>query len=78
LISFINLLLALLWVGIGIPMCIGGLVRRFHDRNKSGWRVLLVMIPFLNLLFAFELFFLPGDRISNEFGAPPVGLRIGH
>ena len=61
----------------GIPMCICGLVRRFHDRGKSGWRVLLLLIPIWGLVVAFELYFFQGDLTDNEFGTPPVGLRVG-
>lgn len=63
---------------LGFPMYMCGLVRRFHDRGKSGWSLLGLLIPFLNLVFGFELYFLSGDPTSNEFGAPPVGLRIGY
>jgi uncharacterized membrane protein YhaH (DUF805 family) len=78
LMAFIGWLATVAALVLGIPMYLCGVVRRFHDRGKSGWSVLLLLIPFLNLIFAFELYFLPGDPASNEFGADPVGLRIGH
>ncbi len=62
---------------VGTPMFICGLVRRFHDRGKSGWSVLLLLIPIWNLGVLFALFFLEGDLTSNEFGKPPAGLRVG-
>ena len=75
--AFIGLLTFLSALVLGFPMYICGLVRRFHDRGKSGWSLLLLLIPFLNLLFAIELYFLPGNPTSNEFGESPSGLRVG-
>ncbi len=71
--TFIVLLALVASLVLAIPMYYCGAVRRFHDRGKSGWSVLLLMIPIWNLVVTFELFFLPGDQTSNEFGAPPVG-----
>ena len=44
-------------------------VRRLHDINKSGWWVLLKLIPLLNLLLLFWLI-KRGDAKINQFGAP--------
>ena len=32
----------------GIPIFLCGAIRRYHDRGKSGWWVLALIIPFLN------------------------------
>ena len=77
LILFISWLFLLLAHVLGIPACICGLVRRFHDKGESGWRALLLLIPIWNLVVLFELFFRQGELISNEFGTPSVGLRVG-
>ena len=65
-------------VVLSIPMLFCGVVRRFHDRGKSGWSVLLFLIPFWGIVVSFQLYFLSGDPGSNKFGAEPEGLRIGH
>jgi len=44
-------------------------VRRLHDINKSGWWILLKMIPLLNLLLLYWLI-KAGDTKMNQFGAP--------
>ncbi|SMC67039.1 DUF805 domain-containing protein [Polynucleobacter kasalickyi] len=44
-------------------------VRRLHDINKSGWWVLLKLIPLLNLLLLYWLI-KRGDPKINQFGAP--------
>ncbi|MCW2261770.1 MULTISPECIES: DUF805 domain-containing protein [Sphingobacterium] len=45
-------------------------VRRLHDINKSGWMILLCLIPFVNFYLIY-LFFLEGDKGPNEYGEDP-------
>ena len=48
-------------------------IKRFHDRNKSGWWVLIVLIPFVGALWLLiECGFLRGTVGQNRFGADPV------
>jgi uncharacterized membrane protein YhaH (DUF805 family) len=48
------------WVNIGI--------KRFHDRNKSGWWVLIVLIPLIGgIWYLIECGFLPGTDGPNRF-----------
>lgn len=44
-------------------------VRRLHDVNKSGWWILLKIIPILNLLLIYWLI-KKGDEKFNQFGTP--------
>jgi len=47
-------------------------IKRFHDRNKSGWWVLIGLIPIIGPLWLLvELGFLKGTDGPNRFG-PPV------
>jgi uncharacterized membrane protein YhaH (DUF805 family) len=46
-------------------------VRRFHDQDKSGWFVLLGLIPYLGGLILFIFMCLEGTRGHNRFGADP-------
>lgn len=46
-------------------------VKRWHDRNKSGWWVLISFIPVIGPLWALvENGFLAGDDHANNYGPP--------
>lgn len=42
-------------------------IQRCHDFNATGWLSLLLVIPFVPLLF----WFIPGTKGSNSYGAQP-------
>lgn len=46
-------------------------VRRFHDQDKSGWFVLLSLIPYVGSLIVFVFMCLDGTKGENRFGADP-------
>jgi len=50
-------------------------VKRCHDRNRSGWFMLVAALPILNVWYLIEVGFLPGTRGSNEYGPDPLGTR---
>lgn len=64
--SYVNVIVSL---ALLIPALAVG-VRRLHDINKSGWMLLIGIIPFLNIYLLY-LFCLEGDKGSNEYGEDP-------
>ena len=52
-----------------IPVYAAG-VRRIHDSDKSGWFVLLSLIPLIGL-YLFVLLLQDGSKGKNRFGAKP-------
>jgi uncharacterized membrane protein YhaH (DUF805 family) len=49
-------------------------IKRWHDRNKSGWWVLIGLVPIIGGLWALiETGFLPGTIGPNEYGLDPLG-----
>ena len=66
------ILAGLFFLGILIPG-IAVQVRRFHDQDKSGWFVLLSLIPYLGGIIVFVFMCLRGTQGSNRFGADPLG-----
>jgi uncharacterized membrane protein YhaH (DUF805 family) len=61
--------LALAWISVA------GVVRRFHDRGKSGWWALLYFLPFIGWLWILiECGFLPGKPAAQvpAFTPPPA------
>ena len=47
-------------------------VKRCHDRDRSGWFLLIGLIPLVNLWVLVELGFLRGTTGENRFGSDPL------
>lgn len=61
-------LLALLWPSIAIE------IKRWHDRDKSGWWWLIRLVPFIGGLWVLiECGFLEGTQGPNQYGPDPLG-----
>lgn len=57
----------LIWPNIAVG------VKRWHDRGKSGWWMLIYLVPVIGALWALvELGFLEGDSGANEYGPDPL------
>ena len=63
-------LTVLFFLGVFVPS-LAVQVRRFHDQDKSGWFVLLGLIPILGGLAVLIFMCLEGTRGSNRFGEDP-------
>jgi len=46
--------------------------RRLNDLNQSGWFLIFLFAPFLNLLFILYLIFFKGSPKSNQYGPAPT------
>jgi uncharacterized membrane protein YhaH (DUF805 family) len=46
-------------------------VRRFHDQDKSGWFILLGLIPYIGGIILFVFMCIEGTRGPNRFGPDP-------
>ena len=57
--------------GIGT---LGATVRRLHDRDISGWAILLFIIPLVNI-YLIVLLFLKGTEGKNKFGEYPLKFK---
>jgi uncharacterized membrane protein YhaH (DUF805 family) len=47
-------------------------VRRLHDKDKSGWFVLLALIPVVGAIILIVWYATEGTQGPNRFGPPPV------
>ena len=55
--------LASLWLWLAVS------IKRYHDRNKTGWWVLIGLIPYIGMLVqVIELGFFPGTPGPNPYG----------
>lgn len=52
-------------------------IRRLHDIGKSGWMVLLTLIPIVNLILIAVLLFSKGKDETNQYGnRPPLNANL--
>ncbi|MBE8949579.1 MAG: DUF805 domain-containing protein [Quinella sp. 3Q1] len=51
-------------------------VRRLHDLNKSGWWLLLALVPVVNIFFLVYIFVMPGTGGWNKYGADPLQIEL--
>ena len=51
--------------------------KRFHDRGKSAWWVLIAFVPLIGFFWILiELGMLPGDPGPNAYGPPELGAAV--
>jgi uncharacterized membrane protein YhaH (DUF805 family) len=48
-------------------------IRRLHDTNRTGWWILIYLIPLIGLIVLLVFYLQQGDREENRFGTPPAG-----
>ncbi len=46
-------------------------VRRLHDTGRSGWWLLISLVPFIGGIILFIFYLLPGTPEENRFGTVP-------
>jgi len=46
-------------------------VRRLHDTGRSGWWILIVLIPFIGFIVMLVFMVLDGTPGQNQYGANP-------
>jgi uncharacterized membrane protein YhaH (DUF805 family) len=58
----------LLWISIALG------VKRYHDLDRSGWWILLGLVPLANVWMLLELGFFEGMDGPNRFGPSTISL----
>lgn len=46
-------------------------IRRLHDIGKSGWYILILLIPIIGQIWFFVLLVTEGERGQNRYGVDP-------
>ena len=61
-----------LWISLAIS------VKRYHDRDRKGWWLLIALIPIIGVLWIFVVLgFLKGTEGANRFGSDPLAAEGG-
>lgn len=57
--------IAIVWFGLAQG------TKRLHDMDKSGWLILLLLVPILNVFWGLYMLFADGTVGPNQFGEDP-------
>lgn len=60
-------------LGMIVP-CLAAGVRRLHDVGKSGWFLLVSLVPIVGPIYLLYLFILEGTPGENRYGPNPKGM----
>ena len=64
--AWVALWAGVIWVNLALQ------VKRWHDRGKSAWWLLVGLVPIAGAVWCLvELGFLPGTPSRNRYGSPP-------
>ena len=71
------------WLFVAVPVWLAATwisfatqVKRWHDLDKSGWFLLLNIIPLVNLFVLLYIGFAKGSEGPNRFGARPMKIKL--
>ena len=67
-VGLLNLLATLAFLAPNITVG----VRRLHDKDRSGWWLLIVLVPIIGILLLLYWFVTRGTPGSNRFGPDPL------
>ena len=68
--DILTLLLGIIMVFINISFLMLS-IRRLHDLNKSGWLILIAVVPLIDIAFFIYLLACQGTSGPNDFGTEP-------
>jgi uncharacterized membrane protein YhaH (DUF805 family) len=71
-----GLVSALLGLAMILPSLAAG-VRRLHDTDRSGWWLLIALIPLIGAIVLLVFYVLEGTRGDNRFGPDPKSGEYG-
>ena len=57
---------------VAFVLLIFNYIKRFHDLKYSGGMCFLLVIPIVNLILLFDLFFWKGTQGPNKYGEDPL------
>jgi uncharacterized membrane protein YhaH (DUF805 family) len=64
-------------LGLLLPSLAAG-VRRLHDTDRSGWWLLIALVPLVGAIVLLVFWVLEGTRGDNRFGPDPYSAELAY
>jgi uncharacterized membrane protein YhaH (DUF805 family) len=71
--TFFYIIYVIYGLALFIPSIAVG-IRRLHDINRTGWWILIALVPLVGLIVLLVFYATAGDRGTNQFGPEPIPL----
>ena len=72
-----GLLSIVVMLGLFLPSLAAG-VRRLHDTDRSGWWLLIALVPLVGAIVLLVFWVLEGTRGDNRFGPDPYSAELAY
>jgi uncharacterized membrane protein YhaH (DUF805 family) len=72
-----GLLSIVVMLGLLLPSLAAG-VRRLHDTDRSGWWLLIALVPLVGAIVLLVFWVLEGTRGDNRFGPDPYSAELAY
>jgi len=75
--SSISAIFSILYLIFALAIIVPGLavaVRRLHDTDKSGWMLLISLIPIVGFIIVLVFLAMAGDSGENRYGPPAASI----
>ena len=71
-----GLIATIVWSLAVLLPTLGVAARRLHDINKSGWLLLIALIPLIGEIILIIWWIKEGDKAENQYGPVPEELKV--
>ena len=71
----VGLIIKIIWWLATLLPVLGVSVRRLHDINKTGWLLLLSLIPLVGEIILIVWWAREGDKAENQYGPVPEDIK---
>jgi len=71
--TFFYIIYVIYGLALIIPSIAVG-IRRLHDINRTGWWILIALVPLVGLIVLLVFYATAGDRGTNQYGPEPIPL----
>ena len=72
----LGMILTIIWSLAVLLPTLGVAVRRLHDINKTGWLLLLALIPIVGIIILIIWWCKEGDNAENQYGPVPEEIKV--
>lgn len=71
--TFFYIIYVIYGLALIIPSIAVG-IRRLHDINRTGWWILIALVPLVGFIVLLVFYATAGDRGTNQYGPEPIPL----